>query len=260
MLNIPELEKRWLHYKIKSYIPYVVIFISLIIITIIATTFLTDTSDTSSTYKKTIPTPIVEPTDIKSVKVVPIKNNKVIIQDKVIHIQQVSKKKTQLAPSMEFMKNMQNSTQPYYDNETFNSPIKKEKIKEEIVETEIEEEVVEPIKVDNSTKKIQIKRQNTQNDIQEIISRFKKNNNPALSLFVAKKYYELGDYHKSYNYALMTNEINRDIEASWIIFAKSLVKLGEKDLAIKTLKKFIKQSHSNSAKILLDEIRSGKFK
>jgi len=110
------------------------------------------------------------------------------------------------------------------------------------------------------TKKLLITHQNTYNDIAEIIKRFKKNNNPALSLFVAKKYYELGNYRQAYNYALMTNEINKDIEISWIIFTKSLVKLGKKRDAIKTLKEYIQQSHSNSAQILLDEIQSGKFK
>jgi tetratricopeptide (TPR) repeat protein len=86
------------------------------------------------------------------------------------------------------------------------------------------------------------------------------NNNPALSLFVAKKYYELGDYAQAYNYALITNQINRDIEASWIIFTKSLVKLNKRDQAIQTLKDYIESSSSNTARILLEEIQSGKFK
>jgi two-component SAPR family response regulator len=93
-----------------------------------------------------------------------------------------------------------------------------------------------------------------------IIKRFKKNNSPALSLFIAKKYYEAEDYHNAYNYALITNNINREIESSWIIFSKSLVKLGKKELAIKTLQEYTGQSKSRSAKILLDEIQTGKFK
>ena len=95
---------------------------------------------------------------------------------------------------------------------------------------------------------------------EDVIKRFKKNNNPALSLFIAKKYYELENYDQSYNYALITNEINDNIDSSWIIFAKSLVKLNKREEAIKTLNKYIQHSHSNQAKILLDEIKSGKFK
>ena len=100
-----------------------------------------------------------------------------------------------------------------------------EVIKKEVIVAAPETEIVE-----DST--ISIKRQNTHEDIQHVIKRFKKSNNPALSLFVAKKYYELENYNAAYNYALITNELNNDIEESWIIFTKSLVKLGKKDKAI----------------------------
>ena len=119
--------------------------------------------------------------------------------------------------------------------------------------------LVKAVSTQPISKKISIKRQNTQDDIHDIIKRFKNNNNPALSLFVAKKYYELGNYHQAYNYSLITNKINKEIKVSWIIFAKSLVKLGKRDKAISILKKYIQQSNSSSAQILLDEIRTGKF-
>ena len=145
----------------------------------------------------------------------------------------VKKQIEMIVPSV---KKMQNSLQPYYISKKANT------------------KSTQP-----TSKKISIKRQNTQDDIHDIIKRFKNNNNPALSLFVAKKYYELGNYHQAYNYSLITNKINKEIKVSWIIFAKSLVKLGKRDKAISILKKYIQQSHSSSAQILLDEIRTGKF-
>ncbi|MDF1878695.1 CDC27 family protein [Sulfurimonas sp. SAG-AH-194-C20] len=168
--------------------------------------------------------------------------------------------KIQLSPSLDFMKKMQNSLQPYYSNSAnrYNPLQKVEEPKTEIV---VQKEVITQSYIPKPQKRsINIKRQNTQNDIYEIISRFKKNSNPALSLFVAKKYYELGDYEKAYNYALITNKINKNIESSWIVFTKSLVKLGKRDKAIATLKQYIKQSHSSGARILLDEIYAGNFK
>jgi hypothetical protein len=159
------------------------------------------------------------------------------------------------------MREMQDDTLPYYEGEEdtvkhkINSPLKK-KTKIEKIKTP-EPKMIKPEEQQSS---ISIHRQNTQEDIHHVIKRFKINNNPALSLFIAKKYYELGEYRKSYNYALITNEINSNIEASWIIFAKSLVKLNEKDIAIKTLRTYYDHSGSNKAKILLDEIISGKFK
>ncbi|MDQ1244960.1 MAG: hypothetical protein QG565_1301 [Campylobacterota bacterium] len=97
-------------------------------------------------------------------------------------------------------------------------------------------------------------------DIAHVIKRFNVNHNPALSLFVAKKYYQLGDYEQAYNYALITNDINNNIEESWLIFSKSLVKINKKEMAIETLKKYISHSHSSQARQLLDEIQAGKFK
>ena len=163
------------------------------------------------------------------------------------------------------MKKMQRSSLPYDEEETnieekanSNAPVTSQVV-EEVQELDIEENTQVEI-VEEESKKISIQRRDTSDDIRHIIKRFKKNNNPALSLFIAKKYYELGEYHKAYNYALITNEIDRDIDASWIVFAKSLVKLNQKEMAIKTLKQYIESTHSSSAKILLDEIVSGKFK
>ncbi|WP_457748104.1 hypothetical protein [Sulfurimonas sp.] len=175
-----------------------------------------------------------------------------------------------LAPSMNFMKNMQTFAEPYYDANELPPKIQhktqqrvEKQNNDEVVEVEaVEEESLNDQEqiVEDKPKKIFIQRRNTQNDINEIIKRFKKNNNPALSLFIAKKYYEMGDYHQSYNYALITNQINKEIEASWLIFSRSLVKLGKRDMALKTLQEYIQSSHSSNARILLNDIRSGKFK
>ena len=175
-----------------------------------------------------------------------------------------SEKSLKLSPSLNFINKMQHSSLPYYNNE----PITKKKtqtlkkapqkeIVEEIQDLKVEETIHIP---EEEVKRVTINRRNVADDIKHIIKRFKKNNNPALSLFVAKKYYELGDYHKAYNYALITNQINRDIEASWIVFSKSLVKLNEKRDGNKNIKEYISNSHSSTAQILLDEIISGKFK
>jgi tetratricopeptide (TPR) repeat protein len=112
----------------------------------------------------------------------------------------------------------------------------------------------------SSIEKLNINRKSDEKDIQDVIKRFKKNKNPALSLFVAKRFYAIGNYQQSYNYALITNELNSDIEDSWLIFAKSLVKLGQRDMAISTLESYIEDSRSIKAKLLLDSIKNGTMK
>ena len=193
--------------------------------------------------------------------------------------------KVQLSPSLNFIKRIE-SQEPVYKKDTgvnTAAPVEKkikkpvEKIDESVKQDSKKEEVVLPIveeikeevatvekpiieKPSTKTSTIDIKRRDDEDDIKHVIKRFNVNHNPALSLFVAKKYYQLGDYEQAYNYSLITNDINNNIEASWIIFSKSLVKLGRKDKAIETLKQYISHSDSSQARQLLDEILSGKFK
>jgi len=271
MLNTTELEKRWLKYKIKSYIPHVVITLSAVIIVFTLVYLL----DTKNTQKTSTPLPKAHKQEvIKSVKQVTISPKKPIIKSPVpatvslkilkpIEIHTTQDKQITLTPSLNFMKHLQTSSLPY-DNghieQIQNSSIKgttevskttKIKIEKKVPQTQIEKKP--------KVSKITIKRRNAQADIQSIIDRFHKNNNPGLSLFIAKKYYKLANYEQAYNYALITNKINSDIEGSWLIFSKSLFKLGKKDKAITTLRKYANSSHSSNAKLLLEKMLSGKF-
>ena len=97
-------------------------------------------------------------------------------------------------------------------------------------------------------------------EISEIEDRFRENSNPHLGLYIARYYYERGKYNEAYNYALKTNAINNNMEESWLIFAKSLVKLGKSEQAKKTLQFYISQSNSESAKNLLNSIEQGNVK
>lgn len=294
MLNIYELETKWLKYKIKSYIPHAVITISIIVIAIIVLAALNslnnnetsktdviktdiivvEVNDTNLIQKDIYTTPDINMTSEKNIPLTDITKEYVIVQE-TVPTHNLEKDKITLVPSLNFMKNMQDDTPPYYvdvDKKEANSEHFKSKkqIKPKVfleesnsdvnIEDVTKEIIVVPVQAIKKEDPINITRQNTQEDISYVIKRFKKNNNPALSLFVAKKYYEMGEYHQAYNYSLITNQLNNNIESSWIIFTKSLVKLNEKEMALKTLQQYIEFSHSSQAKILLDEITSGKFK
>ena len=284
MNNINELEAKWLKYKIKSYIPHAVIAISVIVIIVIILTMLNSLKTVDSAIVKS--SVLLEETNHEATLPKDINttqgnadlqndiNADALLAQGMMPTDLSYQKKEQivLSPSLNFMKDMQGNTPPSY-NETDREQSPSQQLdlpknaqnkvflQEDNAHESIEEvKPMEPIQDIKKEDSINIVRQNTQEDIEHVIQRFKKNNNPALSLFVAKKYYELGQYRQSYNYSLITNQLNNNIEASWIIFTKSLVKLDEKDMAIKTLKQYIEHSHSNQAKILLDEITSGKFK
>ena len=266
MLNLHELEQRWLRYKIKSYLPYIAITLSVSVILFSLFVFLREPSTIIAKKNTPIKIPVLKHKTQVEKKTVVTVVPKVVIPKKehpMIHKEIMpshsSTNKVLISPSLGFMKKMQTDQQPYYKNENSNEnqDIQVEAPTVTVVHQNMQDVQHHKVEV---AKKISITHKSTHDDIAEIISRFKKNNNPALSLFVAKKYYELGEYRQAYNYALITNQINQDIEVSWIIFTKSLVKLGQKKKAIQTLKQYIQQSHSNSAQILLDDIISGKFK
>lgn len=284
MLDTRDLEKRWIKYKIKSYIPHIVIFISVLIIIVVTTFFIAspqkqaiEQTAVNMPVKKNLPQTISEKSvpDKQDIPKLSERNTnaQVLIQEPT---NMYKEHKVRLSPSMDFMEDMQNIDQPYYKTfHTTEQPKQAHHKKRTQVtqQTPIVEDVIN-VDVDKKSQNekinlqkqkpqpihITIKREETNHDLLEIKQRFKNNHNPALSLFIAKKYYELGDYAQSYNYALITNGINNDIEDSWLVFAKSLVKLNKKDMAIKTLNEYIKYSHSDNAKMLLHNIQSGHFK
>ena len=97
-------------------------------------------------------------------------------------------------------------------------------------------------------------------EINSIIKRFNKKKKPALSLFIAKKYYAKSNYTGAKKYAFETIKLNRNIDDANTIYAKSLVKLGQTNKAVKHLTTYIQQSHSKKAKALLNAINQGTFK
>ncbi|MEA2092185.1 MAG: hypothetical protein U9O83_07460, partial [Campylobacterota bacterium] len=199
MLNVNELENRWRRYKIKSYIPYGVIILSLGVIVFLISTIYNSkivTKEISKVEQKEKPkiqeqaTALHKHTEENITKIVKItKPEKEVIKKKIS-----DSKKITLSPSLGFMSEMKHNAVSYYENNeipasTTHKVTQKPKIQK------VETQKPQPTKIKEVKKQtikkssVQIKRQNTQDDISHVIKRFKKNNNPALSLFVAKKYY-----------------------------------------------------------------------
>lgn len=245
MLDIHDLERRWLRYKIKCYMPVFFSTFAVLVVFVLGIVFIPEIQDNQKPEKAKLKKDTVLE-----------KNNSVITVAKNTLLKPVVKKSQQeqsllLKPSLDFMNNIEKNISPYNERKQFCTSNKK---------TEQKPQQVKKKKPEKEKLKITVNKNSDEEDLKDVIKRFKKNKNPALSLFIAKKYYKSKQYKKSYNYALMTNEIDKTIEDSWIIFSKSLVKLGKKELAIKTLKSYLKTTNSTSAKILLRKINTGEFK
>ena len=287
MVDVKDLEQRWIRYKIKKYTPYAIGGAGVIVLALIAMFVSFPTKEETTTKdKKTIQQ--TQPKQQQQVLQQPKtpqpiqqKQPPVIVQQpyQVPTPQQTSEQNI-LKPSMEFLHKLEKTTVypqyiPQEPKRTYSKPKPKPKkahkpYKKRVTTKPKKQhfadiqpatiEVQAPLE-EKRERKITIKTTKTsQKELQEITQRFKKTNNPVLSLFLAREYYKRGNYRQSYNYALITNQIDSTIEDSWIIFAKSLVKLKQKNKAIKILQTYIRSSHSKKAQILLDNILTGKFR
>jgi tetratricopeptide (TPR) repeat protein len=274
MLNIHELERKWLRYKIKSYIPLVLSILASV--SILALFFIympiSDTENSVNspveTTKQEIPKTQAEaviqqeqtPESVAKPIELNIADN---TQEQIIAEPKEEKNTLVLKPSLHFMDNIEDGISAYIVEdmpmqEPLTSSLQDDDTSAVLPEDEAPDNT-DPAE-ETSENRLNITSNKSDSDLKDVIRRFKKNKNPALSLFIAKRYYAAGDYQKSYNYALMTNEIDKKIEESWIIFSKSLVKLGQHELAINTLKSYLKTTKSTAAEVLLRKIESGTFK
>lgn len=89
----------------------------------------------------------------------------------------------------------------------------------------------------------------------DVESRFYQTHDTDDSLFLARSYFDRGEYKKAEYWALQTNKADSSIEESWLLFAHAKAKLGQKQDAIKVLKSYIAKTNSVEAKRLLEQIK-----
>jgi hypothetical protein len=96
--------------------------------------------------------------------------------------------------------------------------------------------------------------------IDDLINKFETTNNIAFANMIADEYFEQGNFTKSLEWALRANEVDKEDEASWVMFAKSQMGLGNKEDAIRALENYT-AGHKNaiSATALLQKIKTGEY-
>ena len=100
----------------------------------------------------------------------------------------------------------------------------------------------------------------SRNYIETMEKKFLKSKSPRDALLLAKAYYGKGYFQESEKWALRANNLDSDLEESWMIFAKAKAKLGKKDEAIQILSTYYKKSKNIKARLLLEKIKNGKLK
>ena len=255
MLDVKDLEKRWLKYKLRSYAPYGIGGIIFVLLVSGLTVWLMSPSE---------PVPAVE------------SNQSVVVKEQPAMAKapaMVEENAMVLEPAMGFVQSFQNTVP---DEETLAPSVPKPvskpsntaayvpppKVLQMPTMSAPSSPAVQPVQPlpSKSEGSLSINRNESKLDIEELKQRFKETSNANLGLFIARYHYDHGNYAEAYNYALKTNSINNKIDDSWILFSKSLVKLGKTEQAKKTLQLYIQQSNSENAKGLLESIEKGTFK
>ncbi|MDD2828911.1 MAG: hypothetical protein PHW18_04995 [Sulfuricurvum sp.] len=246
MLDTHTLERRWLKYKFKHYLPHIIISILSAISIIIFFLFSTSSSD------KKQPQVIITKPKVTKIAIKPVETKP---NDNMI-----------LEPSMQFIE----SISPDIKEAPIPQPVAavntkkvnvQQKVFTPVVTTPVPQNtIISPPPVKPLLSPASIKRDTATFDVHEIEERFKNNSNPHLGLYIARYHYDHGNYNEAYNYALKTNAIDSSIEESWLIFSKSLVKLGKSDQAKKTLQLYVSQTNSENAKSLLDSLNKDNSK
>jgi len=115
----------------------------------------------------------------------------------------------------------------------------------------VDSDIAKPIIEKKNVRIIKVANTNAYKDVE---MRFKRSHNINDAVFLANMYYKKKNYKKAIYWAMQTNKLDNNIEESWLIFAKSKVKIGHKNEAIRILREYIKRSNSYEAKKLLKSI------
>lgn len=244
MLDISKLERRWLRYKIKRSLPYVLVIITGVVFGV---SLMWIYSDNDQPKKS-----------VTASKALPIKTESVVLAGDTHN-----ENTTILEPSMQFMQSIETpaevapsspslkksiATNPRPSIPAPPAPVANAKTAKAPIALS---PLIQPV---IKSKLTSIKREDAPFDIHELEERFKNNSNPNLGLYIARYHYDHANYSEAYNYALKTNALNATLDESWLIFAKSLVKLGKTDQAKKTLQLYISNSNSENAKNFLETL------
>lgn len=104
---------------------------------------------------------------------------------------------------------------------------------------------------------IKIESQQANNSLGYLKEKFESTHSIIFALMIAEEYYKSGDFLDANKWSLIANNIDISNEKSWLLFAKSKVKLGQKEDAMRALKSFLQTNKSQAAQNLLNQISMG---
>jgi len=270
MINARELEKRWLKYKTKGALLIFSIFVLLALLVYGGYYILykLDIGVNKQLQSKILTSPASTPTPTKVIKEIKEVNKSVTVKKE--SSEEVKNDSILLSPKIPIIDLEQEKLKDSRAKKRatrYNIAHKKKhrqtkkrlvKAKPETYLTPSELAVVNGNhlkKAKREKKKIVIV--GTSNNYMSIMKqKFEQNKNPRDAILIAKAYYNAGNYKKAEEWALIANDLNNNLDESWMIFAKSKDKMGRKREALKILVTYYNRSKSPKIKALIEKMKS----
>ncbi len=264
MYEIEELERKWRKYKRKRLLSLFLKIVLTVPFLVVGVFFylryepLTgEESKENASITAAAPTKEISKSDQKVIEKSIHKTPKTekIESDSIQMEPQKTPKEVVLKPSMDFLNNLEEYkklSEPKQKRvENRPKPKKQETLVKE-TKSSLEKKNKNVIKISKS--------ESEQDVLKTLEKRFNKNKDPKTALFLSKAYYNKKDYVKALKWAIIANDLDSSNPQSWILFAKSSVKLGKKEQAVKALETFLRTNDNIEIKEVLYSIRRGELK
>lgn len=104
-----------------------------------------------------------------------------------------------------------------------------------------------------STEKVYFSAVNEDKPLEEWVQKYNSKKSYAIAIYISKQYYFDKDYKNAGIWAKRANQLDRNKEDAWLLYAKSVYALGDKEKAKKILKVFLQYKDSAKTELLLSE-------
>jgi len=266
MVKINELEKKWYYYKFKKFLVSAVGLSTMVLLILLAYYFYI-TQNNDSIDKKTMymtnvlgVSKVVEPkieeinTTIVLAKTLPSKKIEEVALEPVIPVIDMVKEeaiKYAVKPKVK-----RSNSLPVNQSNLVKAKPNSYLTAREL--SQISKVDTTQVSQPHVTKKMKFQTTSV-NYIETMQKKFSKSKNARDAILIAKAFYKKSNYSKSEEWALSANKLDKNLDESWLLFAKSKAKLGKKQEAINILASYYKKSESAKAKVLIGQIKTGKI-
>ncbi len=195
------------------------------------------------------------------VPITPIKSTKTPLAEKP-----ESKQSTvMLTPETDFLNAFETGTPTSHSSTRIHSK-SVSPVREEVITTEsakplakktTENESIQKessLRSDSGKSTLMVETKTSNNTLKYLIERFNEKRDPKLAAYIAQSYYKKKDYNEAVKWSIMANSLDPSDEGSWLLYAKSKVRLGKKQDAIQALKTYLNQYSSPKVKAYLHNL------